>query len=122
MKGADKEMQNLFQFYSDSFMLVSVDSFIIDDIILFQRLKVDQDVFVAGESRYAKLKYYYFDELTRITEVTKFLKQSGTGGKSIDQWRTADRHLAFVADMDAQFLFVPKTWLRYILMVKIARV
>ena len=59
-------MQNLFQSYSDSFMLVSVDSFLIDDIILFQRLKVDQEVFVIGENRYAKLKYYYFDPQTRI--------------------------------------------------------
>ena len=30
--------------------------------------------------------------------------------------------MAFVADMDAQFLFVPKAWIRYILMVKIAHI
>ena len=30
--------------------------------------------------------------------------------------------MAFVADMDAQFLFVPKAWIRYILVVKIAHI
>ena len=32
---ADSEMQNLFRFYSDAYMLVSVHSSIIDDIIHF---------------------------------------------------------------------------------------
>ena len=40
----------------------------------------------------------------------------------MDQWKSSDRHLAFVADMDAQFIFVPKPWVRYILMVKILRI
>ena len=30
--------------------------------------------------------------------------------------------MAFVADLDAQFIFVPKSWVRYILMIKILRV
>ena len=32
---ADSEMQNLFRFYSDSYMLVSVHSSIVDDIVHF---------------------------------------------------------------------------------------
>ena len=54
-------MQNLFQFYADSYMLVSTNSSIIDDVIHFQKLKIDCDVFAVGEAFYAKLKYHYFD-------------------------------------------------------------
>jgi len=66
---ADQEMQNLFQFYSDSYMLVSVHSSIINEVIHFQNLKVDYDVFSVGETRYAKLKCCYFDFATRINAV-----------------------------------------------------
>ena len=52
---ADIDMQNLFRFYSDSYMLVSVHSSIVDDIIHFQKLKVDYDVYTVGENRYSKL-------------------------------------------------------------------
>ena len=58
---SDPEMQNLFQFYADSYMLVSTNSSIIDDVIHIQKLKIDCDVFAVGEAFYAKLKYHYFD-------------------------------------------------------------
>ena len=63
---ADSEMQNLFSFYADSYMLVSVNSSIIEDVIHFQQLKVDYDVYSVGETQYAKLKYLYFDMGTKL--------------------------------------------------------
>lgn len=118
---ADPEMQNLFQSYADSYMLVSVDSNIIDDVIAFQKLKVDYDVFTRGEAYHAKQSYYFFEQTTRLQATSAFLKRN-VSSKSLDQWRSSDRHLAFVADMDAKFLYVPKIWLRHILLVKIAHV
>ena len=78
-------------------------------------------MFTVGEAYNAKLKYHYFDEGTRLTVLSKRLNTKDSS-KSLGQWKSVDRHLAFVADMDAQFLFVPKAWVRYILIVKIAQI
>ena len=45
-----------------------------------------------------------------------------SSSKSVDRWGQSSRNLAFVADMDAHFLFVPKTWLRQILLIKLATI
>ena len=102
-------------------MLVSVQSSIINEVILFQNLKVDYDVFTAGEARNSKLKHYFFDLKTRHNDIKSYI-ESNQGAKALDQWKSSERHVAFIADMDAQFLFVPKSWVRFILMVKIARI
>ena len=114
-------MQNLFSFYSDSYMLVSVHSSIIDDLVHFQRLKVDYGIYTAGEGHYSKLKYHYYEMSTKLLKLGEFLGGNSVS-RSLEQWKSIDHNIAFVADLDAQFLFVPKTWVRYILMTRILRV
>ena len=63
---SDSEMQNLFQFYSDSHMLVSIHSNIIEEVILFQKLKVDYDVFTAGENYNEKLSSLFYYDVSRL--------------------------------------------------------
>ena len=115
------EMQNLFQFYADQYMLVNINSSIIDEVISFQKMKVDHDIFMQGESRYKKVQWYFFDPAMRLDAMKSFLSRS-TSSTSLEQFRQSDRGVAFIADMDAQFLYVPKTWIRYILMIRLAKV
>ena len=82
-------------------------------------MKVDFDIYTRGEARYKKVKYYYFDYQTRLEKVGKFLRRDD-GNMSLDQWGSHERNLAFIADMDAKFLFVPKTWIRQILLTKLS--
>ena len=56
-----------------------------------------------------------------MRSLEEYLKTT-TSSKSLDRWGSLDRHLAFVADMDANFIYVPKTWLKQILLVKIAKI
>ena len=102
-------------------MLVSTNSCIIQDICVFQQMRLDYDVFLRGESYNKKLSHLYFRDENRIRCLSEYLKTS-TSSKSLDRWGSIDRHLAFIADMDANFIYVPKTWLRQILLVKIANV
>lgn len=84
-------------------------------------MKVDHDIFMAGEARYKKLKYYFYDPAQRLDSISNYLNRSNIT-RSLDQFKSTERRVAFIADMDSQFIFVPKTWIRYILMIKIARV
>ena len=51
----DPEMQNIFATYADSYALVSTNSCIIEDIIIFQQMRIDYDIYLRGESQFQKL-------------------------------------------------------------------
>ena len=53
-------------------------------------------------------------------KLTEALESAGHD-QSVSYWKTENaQNLAFVADMDAQFIYVPKTWIRGISRVRIA--
>ena len=53
-------------------------------------------------------------------KLTEALESAGHD-QSVSYWKTENaQNLAFVADMDAQFIYVPKTWIRGILRVRIS--
>ena len=47
-------------------MLVSIHSNIIEEVILFQKLKVDYDVFTAGENYNEKLSSLFYYDVSRL--------------------------------------------------------
>ena len=57
-------------------MLVSINSIIIDEVIHFQNLTKDYDLYTVGEKQYKKLSFYYYDQGTRIYELKDYLESN----------------------------------------------
>ena len=61
---------------------------------------------------------------TKVRKVKEFMKQIRLD-RLTEHWKTASKNdddFAFVVDLDAQFIFVPKIWVRDILMQRIIKV
>lgn len=84
-------------------------------------MRLDYDVYARGEDKYQSVQHRYYHAENRLRHMAEYFKERSSS-KSVDRWGQSSRHLAFVADMDAHFLFVPKAWLRQILLIKLAGV
>ena len=68
------------------------------------------------------IKEFYSNE-TRKASMSTFYNETDKL-RMTDHWKeieSLDSDLAFVIDMDAQFIFVPKMWVRNILLLKILK-
>mmetsp|Transcript_46913 Transcript_46913/g.62081 ORF Transcript_46913/g.62081 Transcript_46913/m.62081 type:complete len:121 (+) Transcript_46913:608-970(+) len=84
-------------------------------------MRVDYDVYLRGEQQNKKIANRFYYEQNRISAMQTYFKEHSSN-KSVDRWGESERHLAFVADMDAHFLYVPKAWIRQIILIRLATI
>lgn len=117
LEGKDTQMQNLFQSYTDRYYLVSIHSCLIDEIMAFQNF--------TNYKHQHKITYdKLLSEILLKNKMTnKQLKDSLAGMENespLNQWKNLGSHditqkNAFIFDMDANFICVPRVWVDQIL-------
>ena len=104
-------MESLFESYSDAYMLVNINSPIINDVSLIQSYQQDCDMYDFQASKSNEIELKCFLNQNRNEKMVQAIKGQKMN-QSVNYWKTQDaKKQAFVADMDAQFVYVPKKWI-----------
>ena len=117
-------MQDLFETYQDAYDMVNINSGLMPEILALQKFKIETKGMHQAKKQYEKLskRYFYYD--SQSTAHRNFIRQL----KDIinpDHWNDTQRNeseLAFLVDMDAQFIFVPKAWTQAVMKIRLLSV
>ena len=110
----DQPTQDLYKSYSESHFMVNINSDLMPQIMAIQAFKNEFKVHQRAQNEYDKLTRDFFFYETKAKKVKTFLRQIRMD-RLTEHWKTiskSDDEFAFVVDLDAQFIFVPKAWVR----------
>ena len=103
--------------------MMNVNSDLLPIVTAIQFFKTENKAYQGGKTKWNKITKEFYDKSKRMTAMKNFSQQTRNDRRT-DHWKDIDHpdsELAFVIDMDAQFVFVPKVWIRNILLLKILR-